>query len=60
MKLSQQIILGMAIALGLFLGFQLGTLLSDQFLIIWGIALLVGLIVRFIAQFLLTSLSNRN
>ncbi|ASF39053.1 hypothetical protein CEH05_07970 [Halobacillus halophilus] len=60
MKLSQQIILGMAIALGLFLGFQLGTLLSDQFLIIWGIALLVGLLFRFIAQFLLTSLSNRN
>ncbi|MFZ0369980.1 MAG: hypothetical protein WAM07_10350 [Halobacillus sp.] len=60
MKLSQQIILGMAIALGLFLGFQLGTLLSDQFLIIWGIALLVGLIFRFIAQFLLTTLSNKN
>ena len=60
MKLSHQIILGIAIAVGLFLGFQLGTLLFDQFLIIWGIALLVGLIVRFIAQFLLTTLSNKN
>ncbi|MCA1011628.1 hypothetical protein [Halobacillus halophilus] len=60
MKLSHKIILGIAIAFGLYVGFQLGNLVSDQFLIVWAIALLVGLIVRFIVQFLLTSLSNKN
>ncbi|GGF28930.1 hypothetical protein GCM10010954_30060 [Halobacillus andaensis] len=56
MKLSQRIIIGIIIGVALVYGFQVGMIVSDNILIIWLIALLIGLAARVIAQFILKKL----
>ncbi|MEC3885742.1 hypothetical protein GLW00_06475 [Halobacillus litoralis] len=50
MTRSQQIFLGLALGFALFLGFQLGLAVSDQWIVIILIALGCGFITRFVLQ----------
>ncbi|REJ11003.1 hypothetical protein [Halobacillus trueperi] len=50
MTRTQQIILGLALGFALFLGFQLGLAVSDQFVVVVLIALGCGFITRFVLQ----------